>query len=116
MGLSSKELGNSALDFLASLSGLRQPLQVQWFDTWHGVLDEALQEPLDFGGYPPELWRLLALNPGRTPKKMALVTDRGTPVAVAVLRRRGHHWEPATRFSVPGWYFPYLKTTSCLLW
>lgn len=98
--------GDSALDFVGSLSGFGQALHTHWFDTWNGTLDEVLEEPLNFGGYPPELWRLLALNRGRTPRKIGLVTDHDVPVALAVLRHRGHHWEPATQFMLPGEVFP----------
>lgn len=106
-------LGDSTLDFVGSLSGIGQAWHIRWFGAWHDELDEVLREPLDFGGYPPELWRLLAHNRGQTPKKTVLITDHDMPVALAVLRHRGHHWEPATQYVLPGVVMP--ARTGCLL-
>ncbi|MBE0699482.1 MAG: GNAT family N-acetyltransferase [Anaerolineaceae bacterium] len=39
------------------------------------------------------------------PKRIALVTDRGEPVAVIGLRPRGYHWEPLTQWLLPGGLF-----------
>jgi hypothetical protein len=44
---------------------------------------------------PHDLYRSIMQNPSPTPKRTALIRDRGRTVAVAGLRRHGRHWEPA---------------------
>ncbi|NLO27798.1 MAG: GNAT family N-acetyltransferase [Actinobacteria bacterium] len=86
---------------------LRRRLRVDWFESWHPVLDEALETLPEADNCPHELYRLLAQNPTSAEKRTALVTTRGVPVAVACLRRMGSRlWEPVTQWLVPGIVVP----------
>ena len=81
-------------------------LSVRWFDTWHGRLDDALAVLPEMETCPHELFRLLATNPGRTHKRIALVSRNGDPVAVAALRADDRHWKPVTEETTPRSVFP----------
>jgi hypothetical protein len=72
----------------------RHGFTVAWFDSWHPVLDEALQVLPEMANCPHELFRGLCQNPSPVRKKMALVSRGGDPVAVAGLRRKRWDWEP----------------------
>lgn len=88
-------------------TSLLASLKVTWFEEWHPVLDEALQELPEKDNCPHELYRLLVQNPGSARKRTALVTERGTPIAVVGLRQTGRHqWEPITQWIIPGIVFP----------
>jgi hypothetical protein len=82
-------------------------LKVSWFDRWHPALDEALQELPEKDNCPHELYRLVIQNPNSVPKRTALITERGMPVAVASMRQTGRRsWEPVTQWMIPGLVFP----------
>jgi len=78
-----------------------QAKHVQWFNRWHPIIDDALQELPEMDTCPHELFRLLMESRASVPKRIALVTDAGRPVAVVGLRRRQHHWEPIPQGVVP---------------
>lgn len=82
-------------------------LRVTWYDHWHPVLDEALQELPEQDNCPHELYSMLVQNPGSVPKRTALVTEQGVPRAVVGLRQIGRYqWEPITQWIIPGIVFP----------
>lgn len=82
-------------------------LHVTWYDAWHPALDAALGVLPETDTCPHELYRLLIRQQGPVPKRTALVTDHGTPVAVVGLRHRGRRaWEPLTQWITPGVVFP----------
>jgi hypothetical protein len=82
-------------------------LDVAWFHHWHPALDEALKSLPEMESCPHDLFRLMIQTPGSTPKRTALITERGVPVAVAGLRQIGWHcWEPITQWIIPGVVFP----------
>ncbi len=88
-----------------------ESLIVKWFDEWHPSLDEALRTLPEKDNCPHELYRRLAQNPGPLRKRSALVSDGGTPVAVAVLRQRSRMlWEPVTQWITPGIVFPVRRS------
>lgn len=94
-------------DFKNRLLASNNGLKVTWFDTWHPTLDEALQTLPENESYPHELYCLLAKNQGPARKRIALVTEQGTPVAILGLRQRGRFsWEPVTQWITPGTVFP----------
>jgi hypothetical protein len=70
-------------------------LRVEFFDAWDRALDDALAVLREMPTCPHELYRAICRNPSLPPKKLALVSENGAPVAVASLRRRQRHWEPA---------------------
>ncbi|MFN8558312.1 MAG: GNAT family N-acetyltransferase [Dehalococcoidia bacterium] len=74
---------------------------MQWFEPWHSLLDDALQEVPEMETCPHELFRRLMLNPSHGTKRAALITDGGRPVAVAGLRRERWHWEPVGNGASP---------------
>lgn len=82
-------------------------LQVEWSESWRPSFDEALRSLPEMESCPHELFRLLIQNPSPARKRVALVSDRGTPVAIAGLRQRSRYsWEPVTQWIVPGALFP----------
>lgn len=80
--------------------------KVTWFSTWHQVLDEALTALPEMQDCPHELYKALAINPGPTKKRIALVTREGKPVSVVALRKRANHWQPVTMGTTPGAVIP----------
>jgi hypothetical protein len=60
-----------------------------WFDEWHLLLDGAVESLPLLDACPHELFRLMVKNPESAGKKIALVTEQGTPVAVFGLRQKG---------------------------
>lgn len=84
----------------------RQGLHVRYFDGWHPLLDEALSVLPEMEICPHELFRLLVRNPSPSRKRVALITERGEPVAVAGIRKKLTHWEPVTTWILPGVLFP----------
>jgi GNAT superfamily N-acetyltransferase len=95
------------IGFKNRLPAVHNGLKVVWFDGWHPVLEEALRELPEMETCPHELFHLLIQNPGSLRKRSALVTERGTPVAVIGLRQIGRFsWEPVTQWIVPGSPFP----------
>jgi hypothetical protein len=82
-------------------------LKVHWFDNWHASLDEALNTLPELDACPHELFRLLIQNSGPSRKRIALITEHGTPVSVVGLRQKGRFsWEPVMQWIVPGEPFP----------
>ena len=81
-------------------------LDVTWFDAWHPALDEALQSLPEMETCPHELFRLLTQNPGSAPKKTALVTKHGTPVAIIPLRAQGRRTYEVPARMILGGVFP----------
>jgi hypothetical protein len=82
-------------------------LRLAWFDRWHPDIDAALQQLPEHEDCPHELYRMLVENPGPTRKRIALVTERGMPRAVAGLRQvTQFQWEPVTQWIIPGIVFP----------
>jgi GNAT superfamily N-acetyltransferase len=84
----------------------RHRLRVSWFDAWHPVLEQALAGLPEMDGCPHELYRTLLENRTGDRKRIALVMDRGCPVAVIGLRRRASDWVPVTHYLLPGAVFP----------
>lgn len=68
-------------------------LDVRWTDACSPDLDRALDALPEMESCPHDLYRLLARTPSRAPKRFALVSDAGVPVAAVALRRRHRHWE-----------------------
>lgn len=76
-------------------------LKVTWFDGWRPSLAEALEQLPEMETCPHELFSLLLQNSESAPKKIALVTAYGTPVAIIPLKRLGR-W----RYEVATWMIP----------
>ena len=77
------------------------------FDQWHPQLDEALACIPDDKDFPHELIRLLAERRGSRQKRIWLITQHGTPIAVAPLRRANiASWQPITQYILPGTVVP----------
>jgi hypothetical protein len=89
---------------MAPYNGLR----VTWFDSWHPSLDVALQSLPEMETCPHELFRMLAGQHGAEQKRLALVTEKGEPVAVVGLRRisKRYRYELVTWVIVPDSVFP----------
>jgi len=83
-------------------------LKVTWFDSWHPVIDEALQLLPEMETCPHELFRLLIETHGADQKRITLFTEKGVPVAVAGLRRisRRYRFELVTWIIIPDSIFP----------
>jgi GNAT superfamily N-acetyltransferase len=85
----------------------RSSLKVRWFDAWHPILDEALHDLPELDSCSHDLFRLVIQNRGPSRKRIALVTEKGIPVAVVGLRQKGRFdWEPVLQWIVPGEPFP----------
>lgn len=84
-------------------------LRIHWFESCHPDIDSALKELPEMNGWPHELYRMLLQDPGGTQKRIALITQRETPVAVAAFRKRRDHWIPVTHYILPGAIFPVQK-------
>lgn len=94
---------------IGAASGVRRGgrLEVAWFPAWEPALDDALQALPPLPQCPPDLYRELCVRPAAGGRRVALVTHRGAPVAVAGLRRTGpRSWEPVTGWIVPGLVVP----------
>lgn len=74
--------------------------RVRWSKTWNDDLEAALEELPSLDYCTREHFRLLA-DGTDIPKRHALVTDAGSPVAVVSVRRRPRFWEPVTDLCVP---------------
>jgi GNAT superfamily N-acetyltransferase len=102
--------GNIARATKRKASVLRAPnhrLEVTWFNGWHPALNEALQSLPENDACPHELFRLLIQTSSSAPKRVALISKRGVPIAVAGLRQIGPlSWEPVTTWIIPGVVFP----------
>lgn len=100
---------NTLARFLRNTAVLFSPhrLRVRWYDQWHPLLDEALASLPEMQSCPHELFRLLIQNPTLVRKRVGLVTEQGTSVAIVGLRQKGKHsWEPVTQWIIPGAIFP----------
>jgi hypothetical protein len=87
-------------------NGTRPRLRTHWFDGWRGALDDALALLPENGACSHELFRILAANGSRARKRLALVTEADTPIAVVSLRRRNYHWDLVTEGVVPSAFPP----------
>jgi len=83
-----------------------QGLRVVEFLTWQTELDEALTGLPESELLSHELFRMLAMNPSPTRKRIFLVLEKDTPVAVAGLRWNETFWELLTNWILPGVLFP----------
>ncbi|UCI29358.1 GNAT family N-acetyltransferase [Mesorhizobium sp. B4-1-4] len=82
-------------------------LQVTWFGQWNVRLDDALSRLPASDACPHGLFRLLASNTIGHRKRIALVHEENTPVAIAALRRTpDERWVPVTHYIVPGFVLP----------
>ena len=86
----------------------RHRFKVQWFDCWKEELDKALYALPEMEGCPHKLYRLLLQNRVQGRKRIALVSELGTPVALAGLkyRARTRDWVPVTHYLLPAAVFP----------
>lgn len=104
--MTTRDLPTRLLDFKARLLAPYNGLEVNWFDGWHPALDKALAELPEIETCPHDLFRLLLQNPGSAPKRIALVSERGTPVAVIPLRQLGRQYYEVPTWMIPGAVFP----------
>ena len=81
-------------------------LRVDWFAPWHPELDAAQRLLPGMETCPPDSYRELIEIPDSRPKRTALVTERGNPVAVIGLKYESSQWRPVTTWLVPGAVFP----------
>lgn len=63
-------------------------LRVEWYERWSAALEDASRLLPPIASCPPDLFRLLAERRGTMRKSIALVLERGEPVAILPLRRR----------------------------
>jgi hypothetical protein len=110
-----RDLGFYATKKSAKLWNQHSGLVVEWFDDWHPILNEALQNLPEVDDYPHELFRLLFLIQDPKRRRIALLTENKVPVAVMGLRQGGSYsWEMITQWTLPGFVFPvkegYLET------
>jgi hypothetical protein len=93
----------SVLDEVISTRGLK----ARFFDNWESDLDHALRHLPEHELLSHQAFRALMLSEAdRAKRKLALVTDRGEPVAVVGLKNRQGWWEPVTQWIIPGVLFP----------
>jgi hypothetical protein len=97
---------SSAVAALVEILAARR-LRVSWFERWHADLEGALRELPEMPTCPHELYRQLIETPGILPKRVALVTEHDTPVAVIGLRREPTQWLPVTSWVAPGSIAPH---------
>lgn len=82
-------------------------LDVSWFSRWSSELDAALDCLPDLEMCSRDLYRALTETPDRREKRIALVTEHGSPFAVIALRRQTRlTWAPSLQWLVPGPSFP----------
>jgi GNAT superfamily N-acetyltransferase len=79
-------------------------LDVRWFDGWDERMATALASMPELPNCPHDLYRRLLSEPSSVPRRWALVSEHGDPVAVAGLRRKGKRWEPICQGVCPGAY------------
>jgi Acetyltransferase (GNAT) domain len=79
-------------------------LSVQWFDGWNGQMEAALAAMPELPNCPHELYRRLLSEPSSVARRWAIVYERGEPVAVVGLRKKGKRWEPICQGVCPGAY------------
>jgi GNAT superfamily N-acetyltransferase len=77
--------------------------QVDWFSKWEAVHDDALAVLPQCPEWPSELLRYLYEASSGVRRRLALVSEGGTPIGLIGLRGRGRRWwEPlAQPFAVP---------------
>lgn len=83
-------------------------MRVAWFDRWTAQVDDAARE-LPFPKLcPADLYRRMLEAGSREHKRIALVTDGDSPVALFGYRiaRYWQHVTPITAWIVPGFVFP----------
>jgi hypothetical protein len=84
----------------------RVGLEARDFADWSPELDEALDALPEPRNCPRALLHVLLEPRPDTPKRIVLLTDRGTPVGLMALRHTPWGWEPLTTWIVPGPPFP----------
>lgn len=78
-------------------------LKTAWFDAWSGELDAALAALPAMESCPHDLYRALLTATGPNPKRIALVTEADTPVALIGVRQLSRfRWEPVLQWLTPG--------------
>ncbi|TPI81974.1 GNAT family N-acetyltransferase [Mesorhizobium sp. B2-8-9] len=88
-------------------NAVRQKPRVTWFRQWNTDLDDALSRLPESDACPHKLFQLLATGSTGNRKLIALVHDKGAPVAIAALRRtQDARWVPVTHYVVPGFVLP----------
>lgn len=108
--VSKRELRVGAMTF-SHLQNLGQVwpfkrLRVDWFEAWHPDLDAAQRLLPEMETCPPELYKELIELRDERPKRTALVTEGGNPVAVIGLKYESSGWRPVTTWLVPEAVFP----------
>lgn len=76
-------------------------VSVRWSETWDEECDAALALLPPIPGCPHTLYRELT-SPTDIPKRHAIVSEAGEPIALISLRRRKHFWEPVAYQCLPG--------------
>jgi hypothetical protein len=113
-------VGNAGVDFVSALlknavkvlDGIagdrrrRGSYHVVSFSDWRPELDAALLTLPDMGSCPHELFRILATNAGPATKRILLVLEKDSPLAIVALRQRHDDWVPVTHYHLPGALFP----------
>ena len=84
----------------------RAGLEARDFTSWAPELDAALKVLPESPNCPGALLQLLCEPRPDTPKRIVLLTEHGTPVAVVALRLTPWGWEPVTTWTIPGLPFP----------
>lgn len=85
----------------------RNTPRVTYFDKWHSDLDAALKELPEIPNCPADLLRALAEQHGEQTKRIALIEEKSSPLALAVLRTTDHFsWSPVTQYIIPGLVIP----------
>ena len=76
--------------------------RLHWFDKWERVLDDALDSLPKHPLWPNELLRILFEAPSPARKRIALVLDRGVPIAMVGLRAQGPDcYIPLAQYFIP---------------
>lgn len=99
-------LGHVAAPAVASAARIvtrvtTRDVHIAWFDAWNSTLDQALNALPAIPGCDRDLYLGLT-QPTSVPKRHALATEKGQPIALISLRRRRHYWEPVAYQALPG--------------
>ncbi len=85
----------------------RGGIRVRWFEAWVPELEDALLQLPQPHPYSRETYRLLCEGPFERDHRIALVEDRGGPMAVVgIARAASLAWEVVTSEVLPGDPFP----------
>lgn len=80
-------------------------MAVHWFSEWGSAIDAALHELPELHHCPDTLLREI-FNACTTEKRIALIEQRGVPIAVVPLKFDQHQWRPVTSWNLPRTLFP----------